>query len=324
MPHGGINHAQYVNVWSLMKTTRSNECFGQIGMLDDLLDLESVLQLPPLEFCIEDLLPRGGLIVLGGDPKWGKSVILLDLVLRGVQARSAFGRYQQRYQKVLLVNIEGRHQGIRMRDMMLNSVDKVTREKILVSGKPFRFTLPTGAPNPQIFNRLREVIVANKIELAVLDPLISFHSGDENNSQHMVAILDDLRSVGEATGCAFMIIHHTRKMGSQQTMEDAIDQGGNMLRGASGIFGAVDSLVLLWRIDDGRRRLLTFSCRYARGDTSAIEMQMDQQTWRMFPMRGGVPDPVEWMASNGREDWDKYATVFGLPAPLIEAAKKMI
>jgi hypothetical protein len=111
-------------------------------------------------------------------------------------------------------------------------------------------------------------------------------------------------------------------MGSAQTLQDAIEQGGAMLRGASGIFGAVDSLALLWSIEHGKKRLLTFSCRYARGDTSEIEMQMDNDTWRMYPCIEGVPDPKEWARDNTL-DWARYANVFKLSEDQILTAKRL-
>lgn len=293
-------------------------------MLDDLITLNDVLLLAPLDFCIEEILPATGICLIGGTPKDGKSIIVFDNILRGLQNQLAFGRFAQRFKKVLLVNVEGRHQGIKMREHMFKDLAPEALARVIVSGKPIRLTTPQGILAPRAFSTITETILKHEIDLVVLDPLVSFHSGDENNSMQMVGLLDELRTVAETAKCAFFIIHHTRKMGSMQTLEDAIDQGGNMLRGASGIFGAVDSLILLWRINDGKKRLLTFSCRYARGDTSAIEMQMDQLTWRMFPMREGVPDPIEWIAANGREDWDKYAKVFGLGAPQLETAKKIV
>lgn len=293
-------------------------------MLNDLLDLNQVLLLPELEFAIEDLLPRGGILVIGGDPKFGKSVIVLDLLLRGVQGQNAFCKFRQTYKKVLLVNIEGRHQGIKMRDMMYKQMPEAVRAQIVVSGRPIRFTLPNGTINPIAYGALRKAIDENHVELVVMDPLVSFHTGDENNSQQMVAMLDELRSVGDDTKCAFVIIHHTRKMGSMQTLEQAIEQGGNMLRGASGIFGAVDSLALVWKVDHGVRRLVTFACRYARGDTDPIEMQMDKKTWRMYPVIGDVgnkhPDPEAWFRDNER-NWVGYASAFGIDPQVVETYK---
>jgi hypothetical protein len=287
-------------------------------MLDDLQSLKQILLLPPLDFCIENLLPRGGLAVLGGTPKDGKSVIVLDLVLRGVQGRTAFGRYNQNYKKVLVVNVEGRHQGIKMRDVMYKDLSEATQEKILVSGKPMRFTLPSGETIPQVFYKLTQTIVDNEIELVVLDPLVSFHAGDENDSQQMVRILDELRSVGERTKASFIIIHHTRKMGSKQTLEEAIEQGATMLRGAGGIFGAVDSAIMLWAT--GVKRLVTFACRYARGDTTPIELQMDKNNMRMYPIKNGTPDFVEWCKDNP-PDREAYNNAFGITPVLQMVAK---
>jgi hypothetical protein len=291
-------------------------------MPDDLLDLNGILALPELTWSIEELLPQGGLLIFGGSPKDGKSVIALDLVIKGVQGRLAFGRYPMHFERALIFNAEGRHQGIRMRDMMFRDLNAEVRSRIFVSGKPIKLSLPTGQPNIMAFKDLERTIKDKGIQLAVLDPLISFHAGDENNSQQMVALLDELRSVGESTKCSFLIVHHTRKPSSQQTLEMAIDQGPAMLRGAGGIFGAVDCALMVWRI--GLKRLITFSTRYARESTDEVEMQMDKRSWRMYPITNGLPDPKEWAMDWGTDDasWEKYKLGFGLNVDQTALARK--
>ncbi|MBF0395749.1 MAG: AAA family ATPase [Desulfobacterales bacterium] len=61
-----------------------------------------------------------------------------------------------------------------------------------------------------------------KIDIVVIDPLISFHNGDENDNQIMRATLDAINSVSYATKTTPIVIHH--------------DNRNNDYRGASAIF----------------------------------------------------------------------------------------
>lgn len=291
-------------------------------MLSDLLDLNGIMELPDLEWSIDNLIPRGGIGIIAGDPKAGKSVITLDMAIRGIRNRLAFGRHKQNYNRVLVVNIEGRHQGIKMRTKMFRDLAQEERSRILVSGERILFSLPNGQVNAVVIASLMKRIKEEGIDFVIMDPLVSLHQGDENNSQQMVALLDAIRDVGEATRAGFFIIHHSRKMGNQQTLADVLQEGGRMMRGASGIFGAVDVGIMVWKAAKNRR-VFNFSTRYADCDVSDIEMQMDKHTWRMYPIAPALdlPDPHEWCSDWG-EDWERYRTAFGLTEDAVGKARK--
>lgn len=303
-----------------MSTT--NAILGPVASLDE------VLLLPPLEWCVEGLLPRNGLLLFSGRPKLGKTVTILDMVLRGVQRRQAFSRFKQVYGKVLLINLEGGARGVKMRERMFKDERHDVLQAVHISGQKFHITMPSGVTNPEVIGRLIEAF--KPYDLVALDPLVSFNSGDENNSQQMVALLDALRLIAEAADVSFIIVHHNRKLGSQQTLKDAKDSGGDMLRGASGIFGAVDGVMLLWNHLNGRRSI-TFIPRY--GEEFADEvfdevvLAQDRITRRLYPLVGTgglqVPDPHEWVLDCG-VDWSRYGVAFGLAGDAVDAAKRLL
>lgn len=297
-------------------------------MLNDLKDLNSILSMPPLEWAIETLLPRAGISILAGSPKAGKSVIVLDNLLRGLQGRTAFGRFPQLYKRVLVVNIEGRHRGIKMREPMYANAPDEIRRNIFVSGENIKITHPNGQVSHYAIQEMGKRIKEEGFDLVVLDPMVSTHTADENDSQEMVAVLDALRDVGETTKAAFIIIHHARKMGSMQTLEEAIEQGGAMMRGASGIFGAVDSAILVWR--KAARRLLVFAARYVLpgANVDPVEMQMDLRTMRMYPVIGkdkdAFPDPAEWVRDNPEAGWEHYGKSFMMGPEAVTKARSWL
>jgi hypothetical protein len=74
-------------------------------------------------------------------------------------------------------------------------------------------------------------------------------SGDENSTRDMGRVVAALDSLVEAYGVAILLVHHTGKP------REAERAGGERLRGSSALFGAVDSVLLLDKVDAEHLRL---------------------------------------------------------------------
>ena len=62
-----------------------------------------------------------------------------------------------------------------------------------------------------------------KIDLLVVDPLISFHGGNENDSVETRAVLDGIDSVCKRTKCAPVVVHHSKKDSAEYRGSTAIN-----------------------------------------------------------------------------------------------------
>lgn len=288
-------------------------------LLDDRLSLTDIRKLPPLEWTIKDLLPRHGILLFGGGPKLGKSVNAFDTILRGLRGRPAFGKFAQSYKRALIVNIEGGHRGIKMREDMFRDLPEALQDAVDVSGERLELTLPTGHVATNIFTLLAELW--KPYDVVVLDPLVSFHTADENNSQQMVALFDALRAAAVKADTSIIVVHHMRKLGQGETTAMAKERGGDMLRGAGGIFGAVDGLVTLWPDKPGTDlRGLGFSTRYADDQPPPMVIVRDKICKRLYPITDGIPDPHDWVADWG-PDWQRYAVAFGVSGEVVRDAR---
>jgi hypothetical protein len=99
-------------------------------------------------------------------------------------------------------------------------------------------TVPT--LNQGVINEMKALIVANQIDVFMLDPFISFHAVNESANMDMDMVLKDaLGSLAKATNSAGEIFHHPGKPkpGQETTVEDG--------RGASAIIWAVRSARVL-------------------------------------------------------------------------------
>lgn len=107
--------------------------------------------------------------------------------------------------------------------------------------------------------------------LIVIDTL-SRHWGidDENDNAKVEAVFTPLINIVRSTGCAVLLIHHTRKSGGT---------GGVASRGGSAIVGAVDIILELGRFERGdrtnRRRLEGYS-RY-KGTPDSLVIQLSEE-----------------------------------------------
>lgn len=83
-----------------------------------------------------------------------------------------------------------------------------------------------------VFEALVEEIKHHKIDVLMIDPLVSSHAIGENDNRAIDAVAKAWKRVAQECRCAIVLVHHTRKTGGNAiTVEDA--------RGASALLGAV-------------------------------------------------------------------------------------
>ena len=62
--------------------------------------------------------------------------------------------------------------------------------------------------DPHFQDAIRETVDFNEIDILVIDPLISFHSEDENSNDQMRRLLDKVSLLTEEIGVTPLLIHH--------------------------------------------------------------------------------------------------------------------
>lgn len=132
------------------------------------------------------------------------------------------------------------NQAIPLEEMFDEDVNGKDQKPLLFmnSGEEDRFRIARkveGQIKPLDMKWAIQQIQENNIKLMIVDPLVSTHPGNENDNNEMEVIADMYRTIAQVTGCAVILIHHTKKL------QDATSEGheGNMdtLRGASALQG---------------------------------------------------------------------------------------
>jgi RecA-family ATPase len=112
---------------------------------------------------------------------------------------------------------------------------------------------------------IKKYIAEAKADVIILDPLICFHSRDENDNTEMHKVLEAIAGLG----CAVIVLHHFGKPSETR-------HGSNpaRARGASTIWGDCDTFVSISRPDanDKNRLMLEYSLRF---DTEPCPTKLD-------------------------------------------------
>jgi hypothetical protein len=90
------------------------------------------------------------------------------------------------------------------------------------SGRDQRLVVATATRNGAVIVRpvvdgLISEIIARKIDVIVIDPFVSCHEASENDNGAMDMIAKEWAGVADRGNCAVHLIHHTRKLGSNET-----------------------------------------------------------------------------------------------------------
>jgi RecA-family ATPase len=201
----------------------------------------------------EGLLPPNGLMIIGGPPKSYKSFIMNTIVSHLATGTNLFGATRSsgghtslafnvnEPQRVLLFEQEIGFCSMqeRLRNMMPALQPhhaEMAMDNIFIHSEDSDLKLDSVEGCKAIGAIIEEV----KPTVVCFDPLIEFHSSDENSTQQMATVLQNLTKLRQAYKFATIISHHTGKPSAENRRE-----GPDLLRGNSVVFGKGDSFIML-------------------------------------------------------------------------------
>lgn len=179
-------------------------------------------------YLVKGLIPRGGLAVVWGPPKCGKSFWAFDLamhVARGVPYRSR--RVQQG--AVAYLALEGGH-GFRAR------IEAYRRAHDVADAPFYLITDRTDLVEDR--EALISAIRPTGPDMVVIDTLNRSLAGSENKDEDMSAYVRAADAIRAALDCAVVVIHHCGVEGTRP-------------RGHTALTGAVDAQIAVQRDDAG-------------------------------------------------------------------------
>ena len=202
-----------------------------------LADLET-LEFPPLAFVVDQLIPTGGLVLLVGRPKAGKSLLGLDLAVSVACGETFLGRATTAGPVVL---VPGEDALSLVRSRLWARLGPERAAPLHVIPADGSLDQSVRLDDAASFARLAAKVAELEPALLILDPLREFHTRKENDADEMAALLRPLRQLAHETGTAILLVHHRNKHATDAS---------RATRGSSAIPGSVDVIITLDCPDD--------------------------------------------------------------------------
>ena len=221
------------------------------------------------------ILDYDGKMIIAGPPGVGKSNLALDLARTLVSGKRWLGHFPIRKPgyRVLYVDLEmgGRSLQRRLKKLQIQGA-------ALSSLHIFRFPY-LRVEEESGYTGLRDVLARCKPDVVIIDPFRNVHGLDENNSNEMAAVLSRFNQLMADFGCAFVLVHHSRKgeKGKAERNQDA-------LRGSTAIEAwATSTLVLNPGSDLGRIQADMAKARDAEEYIAPLYLDFDRATFTFEP-----------------------------------------
>ena len=240
---------------------------------------------------VDQRLPAGGLGIIPGKPKAGKSTLSRVLAFHVSRGEPWLGFATMRG-PVIYLALEEKRSEVRAHFEALGAT----------SADPI-YLLCATAPDDAL-SRLRREAERRRPVLIIVDPLFRFVRVPAelgNDYSAMSALLEPLLTLARETGAHVLVVHHLGK-GNRE--------GGDAILGSTAIFAAVDTALLLKRGERGRS--LSSIQRYG-DDLDEITLDFDPVTRDITA--GPPPNELEELAA--RAEILKHLA--GVPDPLTEA-----
>jgi hypothetical protein len=137
---------------------------------------------------------------------------------------------------------------------------------------------------------LQQAIEKRGIVAMTIDPFVRVHQVDENDNAAIDAVADIFGLIADRTGCAFNLVHHTRKSPSGSSGE-AQEGVADNARGAGALVAAA--------------RIAQTVLPMSKADAEALGIPADQRRWyvRLDDAKANMSPPAE------AADWFKWVSV---------------
>lgn len=282
--------AQLLTTVPSLDTMRANDLVAQ--------------DMPPIRMVVGDYIPAG-LLLLAGDPKAGKSLLMQDLALSIARGELAWGCLPVDQGDVLYLANEGGLRSFRERLLRMLEGDGAaapTRFRIATSSEPLGERLEIQlewwlgqAEDPRL------VVIDTYSSVAPDTRGVNRHQEDYN----ALSGLADLASRYPDTLVA--VIHHTRKAESDDVM--------HRISGSQGMTAATDGNAVLTRHTAARQCVLSIRPRNAEESDLILERNAETLRWSV------IGDDERSQLSQGRQrilEWLECNPAGGSPKDIAE------
>ena len=220
--------------------------------LGALLDDDSPM---PADIIAPRVLTPGGLLVLGGAPKVGKSDLLISWLVHMAAGQPFLGFTPPRPLRIFYLQAEIQYHYLRERMQQISLPPRLltaARDNLVATPK-LKMLLDTEG-SIHVAQAIRRAFPAESVDIICIDPIRNLfdggpEGGGENDNAAMMFFLKDRVEVLRDhinPDCGVILVHHTKKLSKQQVKDDPF----LALSGASALRGFYTSGLILHRPDE--------------------------------------------------------------------------
>jgi len=179
-----------------------------------------------IEWLLKPFIVRGGFTAVIGAPKSGKTWLVAWFAAAAAAANL----------KVIFVEEEGAREVLRDRLAPFLQPDPSKFNDAL------RIAYRKGIRLDDEKSLRRLIDACRNVDLLVLDPWVALHGQDENEQSQIGRVLQAIQRIISETGCAVVLVHHTRK-GDSWNKNSKKPVSSADARGSGSLAGAADQLI---------------------------------------------------------------------------------
>ena len=228
-------------------------------------------EFPKLDWTVRNLVEQGTFVVLGGEPKTSKTWASLEIALSVASGRPAFNNpdFKTIPRPVFLFLLEDGEANVQARLSALASSKGMGKDALRMMPLFVRCRKPVSIDEDvhSIIATVRSYMLDlrhldPRPGLIMVDPLRNAHHKEENDSGQMRHVMDACLKIRNETGFSLMINHHFKKIPKNQE-----ESPGYAMRGSSSIYGSVDGIIGMRKIDCEERNTWknNLSCQVKAG-----------------------------------------------------------
>lgn len=239
------------------------------------LDLTS--EPPPVRWVVENMICRGDIHLLIGEPGIGKSWLTMALALAVADEGETFLNHPiLEHGRVLYLDEENPP------DLIFSRFTKLGMDKEAAKNIRYINNFGIRLDGRDALSVIEEALDFEPV-LIVLDSLTRFHTEDENHAGAMAGLFHNaIKPLARETGAAVVLIHHANKSDSNSSYRRS--------RGSGDITASVDCGFDVREIGEGALAIANFkSRRQAQGDTLYASIT-DTPSGKTEIVGGDVPE----------------------------------
>lgn len=216
-------------------------------------------ELPPVEWQVTNLIPKGGISIIGGDSGVGKSWLALHLAQCVASGQALLNTFPVAQGKVLVLDAESGPSLLERRvKKLFAGLRAENADAEIPADLPITFLPMAMRFKAETAGQFAEYLVKEGVSLVIADPLIHFAGVEENSAEGMAAFFEVIREIAKQADCTFVFTHHSRKESRL-----ASNSAGQMLRGSSAIRAILDSHIFIRKLKGGKLLCEHDKCRQA-------------------------------------------------------------